>query len=255
MCEVRPRLVIVGGEVMTPSMRHHIGLAFNAPVRQHYSSMELFLIAWECPTTGELHTCDDSVVVEVIGDDGHPARPGERGEVVGTSLLGYAMPFIRYRLGDLVTRGGETCTCGWPSCTITSVHGRMLDYFPLPDGRVIHPWEITCRMIYDNDWIRQYRLVQERPDRFLLKAVACRAPTPGERTTLCHRAQGVLGDGVSFRIELVPELRFEPSGKFRLSRSLVQSEYDGMSWSGSSSSRPSPDLRDDRGDTGTPTNH
>lgn len=73
--------------------------------------------------------------------NGDPAGgEGKSGEVVGTSLNYAAMPFIRYELGDVVTRGPERCACGSPFSTLAVIQGRVVNYFPLPDGRVLHPW-------------------------------------------------------------------------------------------------------------------
>jgi phenylacetate-CoA ligase len=107
---VRPRVVILGGESATPAMRLRIRETFAAPLREIYTSHECPLLAWECRHSGDLHTCDDGVLVEVLRD-GRPAEAGERGEVVMTNLHAYAMPFIRYRMGDLATRA-EPCGCG-----------------------------------------------------------------------------------------------------------------------------------------------
>ncbi len=225
---VRPRSVRVNGEVLTPPMRRQITEAFKVPVFDTYGSHEFSLIAWECIKTGDLHTCDDSVIVEIV-KDGRPAAIGERGEVVGTNLHSFAMPFIRYRLGDIVTKGFETCRCGQPFSTIRAIQGRMLDYFQLPGGRMIHPYEISL-LFYDAPWIRQYQLTQESEDRVVLRIVPHRTPTIQEIAQLEESVISVLGQGVEFRILLVPEIRIEPSGKFRVSRSLVRSAYDGMDW-------------------------
>ena len=107
---VRPRLVVVGGEVTTPAMRARLGRTFAAPVYETYGSHECPLIAAECPWSGTLHACEDAVLVEVLRD-GRPVEPGEQGEVVVTNLHAYAMPFIRYRIGDLATRA-PSCACG-----------------------------------------------------------------------------------------------------------------------------------------------
>ena len=135
---LRPRFVVAGGEVLTPVMRKQIRDAFRAPVFETYASHEFSLIASECQETGESHVCDDGMILEVI-KDGRPAAPGERGEVVGTALHSFAMPFVRYRLGDVVTQSSGTCACGQPFSTIRTIQGRMIDYFPLPSGRLMHP--------------------------------------------------------------------------------------------------------------------
>jgi phenylacetate-coenzyme A ligase PaaK-like adenylate-forming protein len=225
---IRPRFVAVGGEVLTPLMRRHITEAFSAPVFNLYASNEFNVIAWECQETGELHTCDDGVIVEVL-KDGRPAATGERGEVVGTNLHSFAMPLIRYLLGDIVVKGSETCRCGQPFSTIRTVQGRMIDYFLLPGGRALHPYEIVIHLV-DTSWIRQYQLVQEREDRVVLRVAPSFAPSPRQLASLEEAVSARLGQGVEFQVVLVPEIQIEMNGKFRVSRSLVRSAYDGIDW-------------------------
>jgi phenylacetate-CoA ligase len=222
---IHPRFIVVGAEVLTPSMRHQLTKAFASPVFNTYASQEFNLIAWECKETGEFHTCDDGMIVEVL-KDGRPAAMGERGEVVGTNLHSFAMPFIRYRLGDIVTKGSATCPCGQPFSTIREVQGRMSDYFPLPQGRMIHPDEIIGILHSKAPWIREYQLLQEREDLTVLRVVPSVSPSPQELSLMQEPVTKLLGQGVEFRVVLVPEIQLEPSGKFRISRSLVKSVYD-----------------------------
>jgi phenylacetate-CoA ligase len=223
--QVKPRHVAVGGEVLTPAMRRQICEGFGAPVYNRYGSHEFNLIAWECKETGELHTCDDGMIVEVL-KDGRPAVAGERGEVVGTNLHAYAMPFIRFRLGDIVTKGADTCACGQPFSTIRDVQGRMIDYFPLPDGRLMHPYEIVEIILDVAPWIREYQLVQQRKDRVVLRAVPVASPVPADLARLESALAARLGPVVQFEIELATEIQRDASGKFRVSCSLVNSQYD-----------------------------
>jgi phenylacetate-CoA ligase len=223
---IAPRFVVVGSDVLTPAMRRQICKGFASRVFDVYASHEFNLIAWECIETGQLHISEDTVIVEVM-KDGQPARSGERGEVVVTGLHSFAMPFIRYRLGDIVTKGADNCRCGLNLSTISKVQGRMIDYFPLPGGRVVHPYEILPWVRQGTDaWFHQYQMIQEREDRILFRAVASTPPPQEELVSIERRVQTHLGPGVEFRIDLVPEIRPDPSGKLRVSRSLVQSTYD-----------------------------
>jgi phenylacetate-CoA ligase len=222
---LRPRLVVAGGELMTSLMRRQIAEGFGAPVRETYGSHEVKLIGWECRETGLLHVADDSVLVEVMREDGRGAGPDETGEVVATALHSFAMPFIRYRLGDLVTRGPAPCPCGAPFSTIRMIRGRMVDYFPLPGGRVIHPYGLVLPLMR-RPWIRQYQLLQERVERIVLRVVAAPCPPRAELAEIERVAQESLGPGVQFAVALVPEIPLEPNGKLRPSRSLVSSSYD-----------------------------
>ena len=227
---VSPRLVLSESEVLTPAMRVRIRSGWRAPVYELYASHETRLIGWECPSQGGLHTCDDAVILEVLRD-GRPVGMGERGEVVVTALHSYAMPFIRYRLGDIVTRGEQSCPCGLRFGTIRTIQGRMLDFFHLPGGRWVHPYEILEGIANDRiEWISQHQLVQERVDRIVLSFVPV-GDVPAARIAEFERfATGVVGPGVEICVQPVSEIRPGEGDKFRISRSLVHSDYADIDW-------------------------
>ncbi len=227
--QISPRFIQVDSEVLTPLMRQQITQGFRAPVFEMYDSHEFNLLAWECSATGEMHICDYGMILEVLRD-GHPIREGERGEVVGTNLYAYTMPFIRYRLGDVVTKGSEVCRCGKPFSTIRAIQGRMIDYFTLIDGRIVHPYSLLKPITEAAPWIREYRLLQERKDRIVLHVVAASTPSSADLTRLQESVTGEIGPEVVFEVVLVPYILPEASGKFRVVRSFVKSAYDKMQW-------------------------
>jgi phenylacetate-CoA ligase len=227
----RPRHVITGAEVLTPSMRHRITSVFGAPVYERYACNELDQLAYQCRHGDELHTCDESVVVEVLRN-GTPAKPGERGELIATALHFRAMPFIRYRLGDVVTRGADRCPCGVPFGTIRGVQGRMNDYFHLPDGRMIHPYRLAAGTTGRVGWIREFQVTQETRNLIVASVVASANPTEEELAPLRSMVEAVLGPDVELRIALVPEIDWGKGGKHRLFRSRVASDYDEIDWEG-----------------------
>lgn len=221
---LRLRFVGTGGEVLTRPMRESIEQGFGAPVYDTYASIEFNILAWQCRQTGDLHACDDGVVIEIL-DGARAVMEGEEGEVVGTDLHAYAMPMIRYRLGDVVTRGSLSCSCGQPFSTIRSVQGRTVDYFRLPDGRTMHPYELG--MIH-YPWIRAFQVTQERLDRIVLRIVpGADAPTQ-EIAALKRSVSAKVGSGVAVEIELAETIPVDPSGKFRPFRSLLRPSEQGM---------------------------
>jgi phenylacetate-CoA ligase len=187
-------------------------------------------LASECGETGELHVCEDGVIFEVL-TDGRPANPGERGEVVCTNLHAFAMPLIRYRLGDIVTKGTETCKCGSPYATIRAVQGRMIDYFQLPGNRWLHPYAIgTILTGITPSWIHQFQVTQELQNRLVIHIVSSGNPSRQQIEALRAPLADLLGSEVECRIDLVPDIRVEVSGKFRVHRSHVFSAYDSIEW-------------------------
>jgi phenylacetate-CoA ligase len=224
--DILPRFLATGGEVLTASRRRQIEETWQAPVYEVYGCWEMNLVAWQCRATGLFHVCDDSVVLEVVRD-GQPVAPGERGEVVLTSLHARAMPLIRYRLGDLVTRGSEVCPCGQSFSTIGTIQGRMLDLFRLRGGRLVHPYEILCDLKEDAfRWVRQYQLIQEAENSLVFLMVPGSQFDPDRLAEFEQRAAGVLGDDARLRTELVKQIEPGPGGKFHLARSLVKTNEE-----------------------------
>jgi phenylacetate-CoA ligase len=67
----------------------------------------------EAPVRGTLHALDHRIFLEVLDGDGEEAEPGERGEIVVSTLRAFGMPCIRFRMGDEVRRDPRPrCGCG-----------------------------------------------------------------------------------------------------------------------------------------------
>ncbi len=214
--ELRPRFVMTWGELLTDPLRHRIG-SLGVPIHDVYGSNEVGLIAWECPAgAGGYHVADDLHVVDIVAPDGRPAAVGAWGEVVVTALHSLAMPFVRYRVGDRAQRGPAVCPCGAPYSTLTAIQGRTIDDFALPDGRLLHPWELLNALRPHTGWVRQFQLVQVAPGSIVLRAVAVdRPPSPDDLACAETAACEVLRGAASFRIDLVPAIADAPSGKSR----------------------------------------
>jgi phenylacetate-coenzyme A ligase PaaK-like adenylate-forming protein len=234
------RLALTGAESLTPDLRRKIESRLGVPVRDQYGSNECNLMAWECPHGGPLHISDDTVLLEVVGADGTPVAPGERGEVLVTALHSFAMPLIRFRIGDLAEQGVARCHCGAPFATIQSVQGRMLDMFPLPDGRVIHAYYLTESLIMgDPDWIENFQITQERLDHITMRIIPRSAPAGARVERIRTEGAELLGPRVTFELMIVDSIPSEVSGKYRPARSLVTSSYDGVRVADAAWAKPS----------------
>jgi len=216
------RLVLVGGETMTPLMRERIEAGFKVPVIDAYSSHEFIQIAVQCPKSGLYHVSDDQVLLEVLVD-GRPAREGERGEVVGTALHSFSMPFIRYRLGDLAVRGPERCPCGAPYSTLERIEGRVSDFLPMPDGRKLHPFELIRSIAGQFGWISQFRIIQEDSATFTLLIRPLTAPPAGAVELIEKQLGGILGSAVRLNLATVESIPLTSSGKMPVCISKVTS--------------------------------
>jgi len=229
LCEVGARLVTSTGEALTGRMRADIQECFGAPILDTYSCLECNLVGYECAETGLYHLLDHSVVVEVLRND-VPARTGERGELVVTTLHSRTSPFIRYRLEDIVTKGPDRCPCGAPFGTIRAIEGRTNDLFTFPDGRIVHSAFLRVAIDEGAPWALHFRIQQESRDLILVLVVPRRTPSEVEIDALLGRLRRTLPDGLELEFRLVPELLPGPSGKHHAVVSRVSSAGEEIDW-------------------------
>jgi phenylacetate-CoA ligase len=109
--------------VVDDALRRACRESWGVAVADLYSCTEIGNLAFACPEHGRLHVQMEGAMVEILDRAGNPCPPGAVGEVVATPLHNFAMPFIRYALGDLA-EAGPPCPCGRGLATIARVVGR-----------------------------------------------------------------------------------------------------------------------------------
>lgn len=152
-------LIFTGAEQLPGGLRDRLEECCTCRVLDFYGAVECNLIAWECKGCGSYHICDDSVIVEVLNGD-RPALPGEEGDVVVTALHSYAMPFIRYRIGDRVSLPASASACSIPFGTIAKIQGRSVDYLRFPGNVSVSPYQIMDQLDALAE-VRRYEVVQD----------------------------------------------------------------------------------------------
>jgi phenylacetate-CoA ligase len=209
---MHPQILITGAETLTPIMREQIERGFGVPAVNCYGAHEVVFIAMQQPDQDDLTVCEESVIFEVL-KDGRPTKPGERGEVVVTALHSFTMPFIRYRLGDQVILGDTPGRNNGPYTTIRSIEGRVIDFFILPNGRTVHPYDFNSEIKACGVDVRRFQIVQERRDFFRIHLVLGPAPAH-DLEGLLHRIRRCLGPDITAQIEEAQTLPPSRSGKF-----------------------------------------
>ena len=216
---IQPRLLVCGGELLTPTLRRRITETFQKPLLDMYGAHQFNLVAWECPHCGVYHTCDDTVIVEVLREDGTPAAPGEEGRVIGTALESFAMPILRFELGDLARRPKNPRPCRVRFGTIESVLGRSTDSFRLPDGRVFNSYRLV-HALRKEVGIGRFQVVQEELDRVRVRYEALPDAPADLGRTIVARCREQLPPEVAVHAGQVDEIQPGPGGKLQLIRSV-----------------------------------
>ena len=142
------RRIIVGGEVLSPSLARAACETFGvALVEDSFSMTEVIPVTGRTCSHGHLHHDLNTGLIEVLDlQTGEPAAPGALGTVVITPYFPYrdCMPVFRYDTRDVIRRLPDVpLTCELAAVPATSpILGKADHLLPLGRGRVITPRDL-----------------------------------------------------------------------------------------------------------------
>lgn len=146
------------GETLSPELRQQVRKVWGVGVTDMYSSTEVGYMALQCPEHEHYHVQAETMYLEVLDEDDRPCAPGEVGRVVVTPLHNFAMPLLRYEVGDYA-EVGEPCPCGRGLPVLKRVVGRTRNMVHTPDGKCYWPSFPIADLLKIAD-IRQIQLRQ-----------------------------------------------------------------------------------------------
>ena len=200
---IKPRYLITSAEVTTPFLKNAVQQDLKVPMFNFYGAVETGRIAAECREHSGLHVNTDHVILEEIN-----------GEAVVTTLNMRAMPFIRYRLGDIISFKKERCPCGSSLPLIEPPLGRQEDMARLPDNTLVSPF-LFMFIFREFPQLAQFRLIQETLDHFVLQ-IAWRHKEDGETiASITKRFLACVRQPVKLDVESVSYIEPETL-KFRM---------------------------------------
>jgi len=202
------------GEILRPETRALCLEAWNVAVKDIYSGREVGYIALQCPEFDHYHVQSEGVIVDILDDNGNPCKTGETGRVIVTPLHNYAMPMIRYDIGDYATLGGA-CECGRGAMVLTSIEGREQNRLSLQNGgkRWTLMSESNIRRMLKLAPIHEYQFVQKDLNAIEVRLSVFKPLTKKQEGNLLDLFKTKFGD--NFRIDIVymDSLPREKSGK------------------------------------------
>lgn len=198
-------------EVLRPEVRELCRDVFGLEIKELYSAEEVGHIALQSPIGEELLVQAETVLVEIIDEHDQPSAPGQVGRVIVTPLHAFAMPLIRYAIGDLAEAGG-TASCGRGLPVITRVLGRLRNMVRLPDGQLHFPNYVGLMTGFGK--VIQFQVVRKAVGLLEVRLVS-RAPLDDvEEATLRQRIHERFRYPFAVRFAYVSDIPRAPSGKF-----------------------------------------
>src|SRR6267142_1655654 len=180
-----------------------IEAAFGAKAYDLPGLTEIAAWGFECEArAGLTHVNEDYCYPEVLDEQGRPVRPGERGELVFTSLYRKAMPLIRYRTRDVVQVADRRCPCGR---TLTAFEGGVLarlDDMKKVRGVIVYPRRVE-ELVRPHAGVDEFQIVfrrREGLDDVVVRIDPSPALSRAECDGLCGQLSDALRIGLGIRV-------------------------------------------------------
>lgn len=201
-------------------MREAIVSGFGKPPIDRYGSSEVGQIAASCPDTQRHHITSELVLLEVLDANDRPVAAGDLGRIVVTPLYNFAMPLIRYDIGDFGSVSAHPCACGRSLPILERIAGRTRNVFRFVDGTSTWP-VLLSREINGFVPIQQFQVVQLTYTEVELRYVPGAEPRAPDLPGLTAYMHAKLHPSLTVQLREMTSIPRSPGGKFEDCMSLV----------------------------------
>ncbi|EGJ32391.1 MULTISPECIES: phenylacetate--CoA ligase family protein [Moorena] len=216
---VPQKAIITTSGTLYPWMREKIESVFQCQVFNRYGSREVGDIACELPGKEGLWAAPWGSYIEIVDDNNNLLPTGVEGNILVTNLTNYAMPLIRYKIGD-----SGTLLVNEPSRQIfKEVSGRITDMFKRKDGSLVYGSYFTY-LLYFKDWIYNFQVVQKDYSKLVIRIMKGNQdyqPEQKELDEIVNHCQIAIGEECQISFEFVDQIYPSASGKYRYTISEI----------------------------------
>jgi phenylacetate-CoA ligase len=158
--------VLTTAETLNSVGRHAIETTFGS-VYDGYGCGEILGVAFQCKAKKGYHIVEPNVIVEY-----EDIGLGEQKGILLTDLTNFAMPLIRYRVGDIAVPGSDECNCGCTWRTIEKIDGRTSDIIKTPKGgNLLVPSGFGLSLLKEISGITQYQMALVTNNNVIVRVV------------------------------------------------------------------------------------
>lgn len=207
----QPHAIMSSAQMLTTQTRDQIETTMGCKVYDKYGAREFSGIAYEC-AYGSKHAVSDSYILEVLSNNA-VTPVGETGEVVITDLNNFAVPMIRYRIGDLALQvENAPCACGRAFRQLGPIQGRTQALVHCANGRWI-PGTFFAHFFkeYESD-VQFFQVIQEVSGAFDLLVVKNEAWSEAGWNRMLVDLRDYVGE-TEIRVSFVEEIPLLKTGK------------------------------------------
>jgi phenylacetate-CoA ligase len=206
---------IVESEALYPWQRELIEGQFGARTFSTYGMVEKVLYASGCTNSSKYHVYPQYGIPETL-----EVRDGIY-ELVGTGLINYANPLIRYKTADMGTLSSAACSgCGSSYKSLDLLEGRIGDLLINRAGKAFSPMRVGVNSkVFKN--VKMFQFYQDSPGKAVLRLVKKASFSAADVENIRGKVitdMGLFGREQEMTIDLVfvDDVRRAPSGKFAM---------------------------------------
>ncbi|MCK4856929.1 MAG: phenylacetate--CoA ligase family protein [candidate division Zixibacteria bacterium] len=212
-------IITVTAEQMYDFQRELIVKTFGGELFDKYGSREIGSAAIECRQHDGLHLRTDSLYLEIEPVSDFPVEGV--GRQIYTDLRNYAMPLIRYDVGDLAALDNTPCACGQPFPRLKNIQGRAFDIVYRRDGTPIIGIELIGAVTHAG-LPNQAQVQQDVPGKVIVNIVDLETVPREKLEYIRNRLMTILGDDGRVDFCSVDYIERDKSGKYRYVLSNVK---------------------------------
>lgn len=209
------------GEPLNEALRLRVSQQLSCIIISQYGNEENGIFGQTTPngkgTTMQLNLAN--CYMEILKfDSDEPVADGELGRIVVTDLTNYAMPMIRYDIGDVAMVGEKKSGI---MVSIDNLGGRKTDLIIRTDGTQVDFFNSVSPDLYLNEGISQYQFIQKGEKEYLLKLNLKDESLKAMTDRFAGYVKKVVGEDANCKVEYVSEIPVLSSGK----RKVVINEW------------------------------
>ncbi len=218
---VPQRAIISTANTLYPFMRETIEQVFGCSVYNRYGSREIGSVACQVSPDSGLYVAPWGAYLEIVDDAGKPVPPGTEGNILATTLGNFAMPLVRYAIGDRGILSSSNRIGHRYGQVLAQVLGRNEDTIRKEDGTMVDGGIFT-ELLCHKEWVWRFQLVQKSYTHLLYRiATANDQYQQAELDEIVSKTKQVMGRACEVTFEFLDDIQTSPSGKFRYTISEV----------------------------------
>lgn len=198
------KAIFTSSDSISSLQKEHTEKVFNSKIYDWYGQSERVVGIGQCEY-GTYHINEDYSIVELIKSDlGY--------EPVGTNLVNYLMPLIRYKTGDNVFLSSERCLCGRHFRAVENFLGRKSGYILSPEGTKITLCNLIPRRVEN---IVESQFYQEKQGEVIINIVPTQNFNQADKELLIKNTIKHTSPYMKVEVRVVGHIPRGENGKFQ----------------------------------------